>query len=88
MSPLSLFARVFSPVSTYIFVKKNPFSYFFPSFSFNIGIYFVYLHRVSQETQDILLNLSSELLPRKENNEHYLTIVGAALTSAGFTIDC
>jgi len=88
MSPLSLFARTFSPFPTYIFDKGILFLAFFASFSFNIGIYFVYLHRVSQETQDILLNLSSELLPRKENNEHYLTIVGAALTSAGFTIDC
>ena len=45
MPSLSLLARVFSPVPTYIPAKEIPFLAFFSSFSSNIGIYFVYLHR-------------------------------------------
>jgi hypothetical protein len=44
MPSRSLLARTFSPVPTYIFDKGILFLALFASFSFIIGIFFVYLH--------------------------------------------
>ena len=51
MPSRSLFARTFSPVPTYIFAKGIPFLAFFPSFSFFIVFFFVYLQRVYRKRE-------------------------------------
>ena len=50
MPSRSLFVRTFSPVPTYIFDKGILFLAFFASFSFIIGIFFVYLQRPNHQS--------------------------------------
>ena len=68
----SLFARTFSPVPTYIIDKGILFLAFFASFSFNIGIFFVYLHPQSARSAKTYCSIATQSPPYEyEQNKCY-----------------
>ena len=74
----SLFARTFSPVPTYIIDKGILFLAFFASFSFNIGIFFVYLHPQSARSAKTYCSIVSQS-PREKSK---LLLLGLYLNRA------